>query len=322
MSTDHRRRPRRPCGRLWTTVEASPAGADVQRGPVVPNPQALSLLPSVSINPTRRSIRREVPLRTRRARRSPRRRRTGGHHPRDPLLSNLRLQLQGDQLSVTGTDVELTIHAEVVVAGDADGVARGPGPADHRHRALPRAGRGRRGRRGRRGPHQLGTLAVHRAHPRRRGLPAPRRPHHRRRVASRARCSARPCARWCGRPADEAPADPHRRAAGGRGGGPAAGGHRLLPAGDAGSARHVVLGEARRCWCRPRAFSELVRVLRRRARSRCGSASATRPSRPARCSSTTRLIEGEFPNYRQLIPPATPTASRSDASRCSTPSAG
>jgi DNA polymerase-3 subunit beta len=44
----------------------------------------------------------------------------------DPLLSNLRLQLQGDQLSVTGTDDELTIHAAVVVAGETDGVLVAP----------------------------------------------------------------------------------------------------------------------------------------------------------------------------------------------------
>jgi DNA polymerase-3 subunit beta len=44
----------------------------------------------------------------------------------DPLLSNLRLQLQGDQLSITGTDDELTIHVEVTVAGDQDGTLVAP----------------------------------------------------------------------------------------------------------------------------------------------------------------------------------------------------
>ena len=33
---------------------------------------------------------------------------------------------------------------------------------------------------------------------------------------------------------------------------------------------------------------------------------------------TTRLIEGEFPNYRELIPSSTRTASRWARSRCST----
>jgi DNA polymerase-3 subunit beta len=44
----------------------------------------------------------------------------------DPLLSNVRLQLEGDQLSVTGTDDELTIHVETTVAGDQDGVLVAP----------------------------------------------------------------------------------------------------------------------------------------------------------------------------------------------------
>ena len=49
--------------------------------------------------------------------------------------------------------------------------------------------------------------------------------------------------------------------------------------------------------------NELQRAARRRrARSRCASASATRRSRSATTRLTTRLIEGEFPNYRQLHP--------------------
>lgn len=44
----------------------------------------------------------------------------------DPLLSNVRLQLEGDQLSVTGTDDELTIHVATTVAGDQDGTLVAP----------------------------------------------------------------------------------------------------------------------------------------------------------------------------------------------------
>ena len=38
-----------------------------------------------------------------------------------PVLSGLRLELQGDQLTVTGTDLDLTIQLDVTVGGDVDG---------------------------------------------------------------------------------------------------------------------------------------------------------------------------------------------------------
>lgn len=38
-----------------------------------------------------------------------------------PVLSGLRLELQGDRLTVTGTDLDLTIQLELTVAGDTDG---------------------------------------------------------------------------------------------------------------------------------------------------------------------------------------------------------
>lgn len=38
-----------------------------------------------------------------------------------PVLSGLRLELVGDQLTVTGTDLDLTIQLEIAVGGDADG---------------------------------------------------------------------------------------------------------------------------------------------------------------------------------------------------------
>jgi len=40
-----------------------------------------------------------------------------------PVLAGLRLELTGDQLVVTGSDLDLTISTEVTVGGDADGVA-------------------------------------------------------------------------------------------------------------------------------------------------------------------------------------------------------
>lgn len=38
-----------------------------------------------------------------------------------PVLSGLRLELQGDRLTVTGTDLDLTIQLELAVGGDEDG---------------------------------------------------------------------------------------------------------------------------------------------------------------------------------------------------------
>ncbi len=39
-----------------------------------------------------------------------------------PVLSGVRLELQGDRLTVTGTDLELTIQLELTVGGEVDGV--------------------------------------------------------------------------------------------------------------------------------------------------------------------------------------------------------
>jgi DNA polymerase-3 subunit beta len=40
-----------------------------------------------------------------------------------PVLSGLRLELKGDQLAVTGSDLDLTISVRAAVSGDTDGVA-------------------------------------------------------------------------------------------------------------------------------------------------------------------------------------------------------
>ena len=38
-----------------------------------------------------------------------------------PVLSGVRLELVGDRLTVTGTDLDLTIQLDVAVGGDVDG---------------------------------------------------------------------------------------------------------------------------------------------------------------------------------------------------------
>ena len=173
-----------------------------------------------------------------------------------------------------------------------------------------RQGRGRRRRR--RGQHQRRPLAVQRAAAVARRVPAARR----RRPASAVTLDAAAVRRGAAPGGARGqhrrrPADPHRRAAGRRGRRAAPRRHRLLPArGPRPAGRQ-----------RARRGPEGARAGRGRsascsgcsaaaASSRCASASATRRSRSATTRLTTRLIEGEFPNYRQLIPPASRTAHR------------
>lgn len=55
-----------------------------------------------------------------------------------PVLSGVRVELVGDRLRLTGTDLELTISVDISVAGDADGVTVLPGRlASEIVRALP-----------------------------------------------------------------------------------------------------------------------------------------------------------------------------------------
>jgi DNA polymerase III subunit beta len=58
-----------------------------------------------------------------------------------PVLSGVRVELAGDVLSLTGTDLELTISVHIDVAGDGDGVAVLPGRlASEIVRSLPGGG--------------------------------------------------------------------------------------------------------------------------------------------------------------------------------------
>ena len=202
-STDHRRRA--ACA-LWEAVDNSrrhrATGADLRRR-AGSSPIHSALLPLPSLSTTQRGEGSDVRFRCERdvlaealgvAGRAATTR-------NDPLLSNLRLQLQGDQLSVTGTDDELTIHVEVTVAGDTDGVLVAPArlttdivrslepgavdvvaEADEAHISSGRSQFTVRTR----APEDFPRVAV---------------PDHRRRAPARARCSATRCARWSAPPA-------------------------------------------------------------------------------------------------------------------------
>ncbi len=104
------------------------------------------------------------------------------------------------------------------------------------------------------------------------------------------------------------PADPDRRADERRGRRAAPGGHRLLPAGRPRPARHRGAGRGpERAGAVPAPSSELGRLLADgHARSPSAWASTTPPSWSGNDRLTTRLIEGEFPNYRGLIPASYP----------------
>ena len=71
-----------------------------------------------------------------------------------------------------------------------------------------------------------------------------------------------------------------------------------------------------------RALNELQRVLGHPRRCKCASARATPCSRPAATRLTTRLIEGEYPNYRNLLPSAYPNTITVGRERCSRPCGG
>jgi DNA polymerase-3 subunit beta len=84
-----------------------------------------------------------------------------------------------------------------------------------------------------------------------------------------------------------------------------------------------VLAPTRRCWSLGEHSQELPASARFRRRSHVRSASGDATFEVGTTRLTTRLIEGEFPNYRQLIPQSHPEhAHRRAATRCSRRSAG
>ena len=221
-----------------------------------------------------------------------------------PVLSGVRIEATGSSLQVTGSDLDLTIQVETEVSVDEEGVCVVPARLDHRHRARARARRGGvRGRR-RRGADLLGPLAVRGAGVAgrgvRRGRPAGRRSGHAR--GRRLRRGVAP-----GGPRRQSrrrPPDPHGRAA-----------WRPKPAGCAWSPPTPTGSPC--ATCRARACcseGQSVLVPSRRAGGAdasargCGTghvatrATTRRASRSGNVRMRTRLLEGEFPNYRQLIP--------------------
>ena len=183
-----------------------------------------------------------------------------------------------------------------------------PGPAVLGDRA-PARGRHRVGGAGRRRrPDRGGPVRHDAAHAVGGGVPAPARGEPRPACGSTPRPSPRRCARWCpARPATTpARSSPvccsPPRPAGCASWPPTRTGSRC-----ATSQGVSMLEEGQKVLVAPRAWARCSGCSRaRRARSRSCSASARSCSASARTEVTTRLIEGEFPNYQQLIPSGYP----------------
>jgi DNA polymerase III subunit beta len=234
-----------------------------------------------------------------------------------PVLSGVRLELRGDELTVTGTDLELTIRSGPV-AGDRDGAAvlpaaspptscgllpngkvevdvgddeaaSAPGAPVQRAPAAPTTTRARRVRR-------------RAGHPVAAEWPTPSAGR-----AGREHRRARPILTGVLLAAESdglrlVATDSYRLAV------------RDLPGVSVLGADQQVLvpSGAQRAPAHPRRREELT--LRLGERDATFEAGSTRL--------TTRLIEGEFPNYRQLIPSSTRTRSPWAARRCSRRCAG
>ena len=146
-----------------------------------------------------------------------------------PVLEGVHLQVRGDELSVTGTDLEMSIRLTVTVGGVSDGAVVVPARLSADAVVASRRGGGVQ-RRQRRREHQRRTLAVLVAQLQPRRLSRAGRSGGRGGHLSRRRTSPTPCARWCGRraPTRHAPSD-HRRARRRRGRRRAHGRDRLVP---------------------------------------------------------------------------------------------
>ena len=236
-----------------------------------------------------------------------------------PVLSGIRLELTGDQLRLTGSDLDSTILVDETgrPASRTAWPCCRPSCIGDIARSLPAGqGRGRRSRATRPASAPAGRSSRCARIPATEfpGCPSP---------ADDAVPSPPPTSpRRCARSSSAASTDDARPILTGvlmaaEGDGPAPRRHRLVPARRPRPARH--LGPARgpeRARAVDGAQGARAGCSAAPTRSPCASASATRPSGRRR-RLTTRLIEGEFPNYRGLIPASSPTGSPSAARRCS-----
>ena len=242
-----------------------------------------------------------------------------------PCCRGLRLELHGDQLRVTGSDLDLTISVRAAVSGDGDGTAVVPAKLLVRHR--PGA------RRPARSPSRSTTTRPASRSGRSqfavRTIPAdefPQLPEPADELgdASTPWPSPTRCARSCRPPRTTSPARSSPACCmAAEGDGlrlVATDSYRLAVRDLPGTS---VLAEGQQVLVPSTALKELARLLSATpSESRCASASATSRSRSATSGSPRRLIEGEFPNYRGLIPSGHPNRlTRRPRGRCSRPCA-
>ena len=241
-----------------------------------------------------------------------------------PVLSGVRVELAGDRLRLTGTDLELTISVEVAVSGGGR-----------------RRGRAARGawRRTSSGPCPAGSvdveveaeearIAAGRSEFSLRVLPADEFPRVAEPAGEPVTLASAELATALRQVVRAASSDDARPILTGvllvrRGHGPAAGRHRLLPPRHPRPARAPPSWpRASTCSCPSRALQELARVLGTgdSLTVRLGERDASFEVGGTRL--TTVLIEGEFPPYERLIPQAQPnrlTVGREVAARGGAP---
>lgn len=223
-----------------------------------------------------------------------------------PVLSGIRAELAGDRLRLTGSDLELTIEIEITVAGEADGVAVLPAKISSdlvRSLGDPRVEVSVDGDEAR--------ITAGRFESSLRLLPADEFPRMGMPADDAVTLSAKDFAGALRQVVPAASADDARPILTG-----------VLLAAEAGGLRLVatdsyrlavrdlpgtsVLGEGQSVLVPSRALRELERLLgsAEEVTLRLGEREATFEVGAVRL--TTRLIEGEFPNYRGLIPASHP----------------
>ena len=222
-----------------------------------------------------------------------------------PVLQDLRITATGDGLELVGSDLEITNRVQVPAEVEETGVAVVP-EAARRHRAQARARPGDgRGHRRRSGDHRRPLLDVV-APEAGRGLPAAGVERRAGRAASTRPRSRRRCARWCARRRRTICARSSRVCCSPR----TRGGLRLVATDSYRLAVRDLKGvsmleEGQRVLVAAKGLAEVQRlagdgeievVLRER----------DVVFRTSRAEVTARLIEGDFPNYEQLIPSGYP----------------